>query len=200
MLEPIDFYFDFSSPYGYFASEKIDALARHYDRQVNWHPILLGVIFKITGVVPLPLLPLKGDYARQDMPRTARYLELPFRYPSRLPIPTVGAVRGYYWLAARDPGLARDYAHACYRAFFVDDIDISQTAALQGVVARLGIDPDEFAAAIETPPVKDLARAATDAAIARGVFGSPTLAVSDQLFWGTDRMGQLERWLATGGF
>ena len=58
---PIDFYFDFSSPYGYLAAEKIDELAARYGRSVLWHPILLGVTFKATGLVPLTVIPLKGD-------------------------------------------------------------------------------------------------------------------------------------------
>ena len=64
MPQPIYFYFDFSSPYGYIASNKIDALAARYGRTVNWHPILLGVVMKITGGAALPSIPLKGDYAR----------------------------------------------------------------------------------------------------------------------------------------
>ena len=66
MKSLIDFYFDFSSPYGYLASTRIDALAERYEREVAWHPILLGVVFKTTGGMPLPSIPLKGQYALHD--------------------------------------------------------------------------------------------------------------------------------------
>ena len=66
MTPPIDFYFDFSSPYGYLASQKIEALATKHGRGVDWHPILLGVVFRHTGTSPLTEVPLKGDYARRD--------------------------------------------------------------------------------------------------------------------------------------
>ena len=66
MPAPIDFYFDFSSPYGYLASQKINAIAEKHDRGVNWKPILLGAIFKITGSQPLANMPLKGDYSVHD--------------------------------------------------------------------------------------------------------------------------------------
>ena len=66
---PIDFYIDFSSPYGYFASQKIEALAAKYDRTVRWHPLLLGVIFKQTGGAPLTEVPLKGEYSKRDFAR-----------------------------------------------------------------------------------------------------------------------------------
>ncbi|MEP7329929.1 MAG: DsbA family protein, partial [Betaproteobacteria bacterium] len=69
---PIDFYFDFSSPYGYIAAQKIEALAARHGRTVNWHPILLGVIFRTTGGAPLPQLPMKGPYSVHDFARSAR--------------------------------------------------------------------------------------------------------------------------------
>ena len=67
MANPIDFYFDFSSPYGYFASTKIDDLAAKHGRSVTWRPILLGAVFKITGGQPLPTIPLKGSYTAHDL-------------------------------------------------------------------------------------------------------------------------------------
>ena len=78
---PIDFYFDFSSPYGYLAAHKIDEMAGLYDREVDWKPVLLGVIFKTTGAQPLLDIPIKGVYARRDMERTARMMGLPFTLP-----------------------------------------------------------------------------------------------------------------------
>ena len=71
MAHPIEFYFDFSSPYGYMASTRIDELAARHGREVIWRPILLGVAFKTTGGQPLPLVPLKGDYALRDFIRYA---------------------------------------------------------------------------------------------------------------------------------
>ena len=73
MLQPIDFYFDFSSPYGYFASTQIDALAAKFKREVTWRPFLLGVVFKVSGAKPLIELPLKGDYFKHDFERTAGF-------------------------------------------------------------------------------------------------------------------------------
>ena len=72
MADPIDFYFDFSSPYGYFASTQIDRIAAKHGREVAWRPILLGAVFKVTRQQPLPTIPLKGDYARHDHARSAR--------------------------------------------------------------------------------------------------------------------------------
>jgi 2-hydroxychromene-2-carboxylate isomerase len=74
---PIDFYFDFISPYGYFASLQIEQLAAKHGRSLRWHSMLLGVsVLKVMGLKPLLETPLKGDYVRRDMPRQARRLGL----------------------------------------------------------------------------------------------------------------------------
>ena len=123
---PLDFYFDFSSPYGYLMSEKIDAVAARHGRKVRWHPILLGIIFKATGSAPLTLQnPAKAAYSIQDFERSARFMGIPYRHPSRFPLATQNAARAYYWLHGQDCGLARQFAQAVNRALFVDDQDIS---------------------------------------------------------------------------
>lgn len=200
MTAPIDFYFDFSSPYGYLASEKIGELAARFGRGVEWHPVLLGVVFKSTGSAPLASIPLKGEYSMNDIARTARYLGLPYRKPSEFPIATQHAARGYYWLADRDRRLAREFAHACYRAYFVDDRIISQAGVLGDIAAALGVDPAQFNAATNDPAAKQRLKAEVDLAMARGVFGSPHFIVDGEAFWGVDRLPQLEKWLAEGGF
>ena len=96
MKPPIDFYFDFSSPYGYLASHMIEKLAGKYGRAVKWRPMLLGAAFKTTGAAPLPTIPLKGDYAKRDFLRSARFYNVPFRLSDPFPICTVAACRGFY--------------------------------------------------------------------------------------------------------
>lgn len=200
MASAIDFYFDFSSPYGYLAAQKIDVLAATHGRAVNWRPILLGAVFKITGGRPLPELPLKGDYARRDFVRSAKFHGIAFRIPSVFPTSTVSAVRAFYWLQGRDPQQAVALAKALYRAYFVDDLDISRIEIVARVAQMLGIHPDDLTAALNDPAVKDRTRAEVEAAIAAGVFGSPYVIVDGEPFWGVDRLDQVERWLATGGW
>jgi len=201
MPAPVEFYFDFSSPYGYLASEKIEALAAKHGRTVNWHPILLGAVFKQTGAVPLLQIPLKGDYSRRDMHRSAAFHGVrEFRVPSRFPIPSQAAARIVLWVAARDEALAARVVHALYRAYFVDDKDISSPEVAVVVAATCGIDAVEARAAIDDPAIKDALKRANDEAIAKGVFGSPYVVVDGEPFWGLDRFEQIERWLATGGW
>ena len=201
MSAPIDFYFDFSSPYGYLASEKIEEMAARHSRSVDWHPILLGIVFKQTGAAPLTMVPLKGDYSRRDMARSAQFHGVTdFRMPSKFPIPSQAPARIVLWQKARDAALAAKLVHALYRAFFIDDIDISAPENAIAAAARCGIDAAAARAAIDDPAIKDALKQANDEAIARGVFGSPFIIVDGEPFWGLDRLDQVDRWLATGGW
>jgi 2-hydroxychromene-2-carboxylate isomerase len=200
MANPLDFYFDFSSPYGYFAAAKIDALAAKYERSVNWRPILLGAVFKLNGQQPLAAIPLKGSYAKHDMLRTARWFELPFKVPSKFPVNTVAPCRAFYWVHDKDAVLGKRFALALYHAYFVEDRDISSSEITCNVAAKLGIDKAALAAALNDVAVKERTKNEVDAAIERGVFGSPYIVIDGEPFWGTDRLGQLERWLEKGAW
>ncbi len=200
MANPMDFYFDYSSPYGYFAAMKIDELAAKHGRSVNWKPILLGVVFKVTGAQPLPNLPLKGDYANRDFARSARFLGIPFKSPSRFPISSQAPARAFYWANEQDPALARSLAKVLYQAYFVADRDISSPEVTADVATTLGLKRDEVLAALNDPAVKDRLKNEVDAAIKRGVFGSPYIVIDGEAFWGVDRFDQIERWLVTGPF
>jgi 2-hydroxychromene-2-carboxylate isomerase len=198
MDNPIDFYFDFSSPYGYFAAAKIDALAAKYGRSVSWRPLLLGAVFKISGQQPLPNIPLKGSYALHDMLRCARWFEVPFKVPSKFPITTIAPCRAFYWVHDQDAAQAKKFALALYRAYFAEDRDISSPEITANVAAKLGIDKAALTAAINDAAVKERTKNEVDAAIERGVFGSPYIVIDGEPFWGADRLDQIERWLAKG--
>lgn len=200
MANPIDFYFDFSSPYGYFASAKIDDIAAKHGREVVWRPILLGAVFKITGQQPLPTIPLKGSYGKHDLARSARLFGVPFKLPSKFPVAGQAPSRAFYWVGDRDPALAKQLARALYRAYFAEDRDISSPEVTANVAAKLGIERDGMLAALNDPAVKERLKSEVDAAIERGVFGSPYIVIDGEPFWGSDRLEQVDKWLATGGW
>jgi 2-hydroxychromene-2-carboxylate isomerase len=200
VANPIDFYFDFSSPYGYFAASKIEDIAARHGRTVTWRPILLGAVFKVTGQQPLPTIPLKGEYAKHDLDRTAKLLNLPFRLPTKFPISTTSPARAFYHLNNRDPALAKRLALALFVAYFADDVDISSPENTADIAAHAGVDRNEMIEALNDPAVKDRLRHEVDAAVALGVFGSPYIVVDGEPFWGSDRLDQVEKWLSTGGW
>lgn len=200
MTEQIDFYFDFASPYGYFAAREIEELAARQGATVNWRPILLGAVFKVTGALPNLAAPLRGDYLRHDVDRIARMLGIPLVIPPSAPARSVAAARLFYHLDATDPTLAKDYALAVFDAHWLRGRDIGPAEVAVALAGSLGVDEAKAAAALENTAVKDRLRAETDHAVERGVFGSPFLFVDDQRFWGWDRLPMLEAWLARGGW
>ena len=153
----IDFYFDFSSPFGYLASQKIEALAAKHGRTVKWRPMLLGAAFKATGGVPLTQIPLKGEYAKRDFYRSARFHGLEYRHPEPFPVNTVAACRAFYSVAENKDAVR--LAKALFKAYFADNLNIGEV----------------------------------DAALAKGVFGSPYVVVDGEPFWGLDRFDQVDR-------
>lgn len=200
MPAPLEFFFDFSSPYAYLASHLIGPIAESHGRAVRWRPMMLGPAMAATGGKPLVHVPLKGDYARRDLPRTARFHDIPFQMPSRFPQVTLAAARLFYWLEEEAPDRAVPFARAVFGALFVDDQNVADRAVLGRLATALEIDEAASLAAIDQPDVKEKLKTVTAAAVERGVFGSPFIFVDGEPFWGADRLNQIDRWLASGGF
>lgn len=201
MPAPIDFYFDFSSPYSYLASEQIDALAARHGRDVRYKPILLGAVFKVSDSVPLTeQYGPKARYSAHDFDRSARFANVAYRHPSKFPISGVTACRAVLWLEQHRPDTVIPFVHAVFRALFRDDRDVSDPAVVTEVAGALGIDTDRLMAGVQEQAIKDALKTRVDEAIAFGLFGAPTIVVDGEVFWGNDRLPQIERWLAAGPF
>lgn len=198
--DPIEFWFDFTSPYSYLLSEKIDDLAAKHGRKVRWKPVLLGALFKVTGSQPLLNVPLKGEYSARDFLRSARFLDIPYRQPDKFPLAMLAPSRAYYWLHDCDCAMARKFARAVFRAYFVDNRDVADAAVVVELAKAAGANGEELAAALGTQEVKDRLKRECDAALARGMFGAPYVIIDGEPFWGADRLPQIEKWLETGGF
>ncbi len=198
MAGAIDFYFDFSSPYGYLAAEMIEALGQRVNRIVNWHPILLGVVFKATGGQPLTMAPMKGPYSERDFRRSAAFYGVPYSAPSVFPIATQNPARAVLWTQERHPAHAKKFTLELYRAFFRGDRDISKLDVIGDIAAGLGYSADEVITATQSDDIKGKLKANVEAAIAKGIFGSPFFIVDDEPFWGADRLPMLEAWITKG--
>jgi len=200
MATPIEFIFDFSSPYSYLASEQIEPLAARHGRSVDYQPMLLGAAFKATGQPVLVDVPLKGEYSKRDFARSARYAGVPFTMPQPFPIATVGAARAFLWLKDSDPARSLAFLHAAFRTYFAQGRNLSENPVLADVLRQVSVDPEQAFAAIAQPAIKERLKAQVDALLARGVFGAPYIVVDGEPFWGNDRLPQIERWLEKGPF
>lgn len=196
----VEFYFDFSSPYSYIASEWVEAVAARHGRTVRWHAILLGATFQAAELKSPVSYPVKREYALVDFQRSARFEGVPYRQPDPFPIPTQNAARVFWWLADREPARAAGWAHAALRAYFTRGVALDVPVPLKALCAEAGLDADAAEAAWGDPVWKARLKAENDAAIAAGIFGAPSFIVDGELFWGNDRRAQLERWLASGPF
>jgi 2-hydroxychromene-2-carboxylate isomerase len=197
---PIDFYFDFSSPYSYITSEWIEALAARHGRTVRWHAVLLGVTFQAAELKPPVAHPIKREYVLRDFARSARFEGLPYTQPEVFPIPTQNAARVFWWLNENDPERAVAWARACLRAYFARGVNLSDPQALKALAGEFGIEPEHAEAVWNEPAWKERLKRANEAAVAVGMFGAPYVLIDGEPFWGNDRKGQIERWLAQGPF
>jgi 2-hydroxychromene-2-carboxylate isomerase len=196
MRPAIDFYFDFSSPYSYIASEWIGAVAARHARAVRWHAILLGVTFAAAELKSPVSHPLKREYSLRDFARSARFAGVPYAMPAKFPIPTQNAARVFWWLNdTQTPERAVAWAHAGLRAYFTRGLDLSDTTQLRTALAAAGLDAAAAEAAYTDPIWKERLKHENEAAIAAGVFGAPFFIVDGEPFWGNDRRVQIEAWL-----
>lgn len=200
MSSAIDFWFDFSSPYGYLAAEQIDAVAARHGRDVRWHAILLGPLFKVVGTAPLTTLPVKGDYSAHDFVRTARLLGIPFTMPGNFPVATQVAARAFYLVQDQSPVKAKQFARLVYRAYFTGGQDITDVSVIMALAAQAGADTISMEPRLGAEDIKQRVRDEVDAALKAGVFGSPFFKVDGEPFWGNDRLPHLEEWLRRGGW
>ncbi len=189
-MKIVDFYFDLSSPYSYLAATQVPALVARTGADVRWKPIVLAAVFKAAGNVMPAQSPPKARYMWHDLERWARKYGVPFSMNSRFPLNTIKPER--LVIAAEASGRSAEVAQELFRAMWTDDRDITSEVEMRAAALTAGVDPNGLLAAIETPAVKDKLRAYTDEAVAREVFGAPTFAHADKLYWGNDRLEFLE--------
>lgn len=193
MRATIDFYFDFSSSYSYVALPRFDKLADDLDVVVNWKPIALGVIFKAMNHAPPAADSTKGRYVWRDVERSARLAGLPFEWPEPFPFNSMTAARIFWYIADSDMDRAIDWARAVFHASFGEGRDCSNPDVLTAVASDLGLNGQELLEATGKDDVKARLKQVTGEAMERGVFGAPTFFVDEEMYWGGDRLEQLER-------
>ncbi|MDI1269413.1 MAG: DsbA family protein [Polaromonas sp.] len=200
--KPIQFYFDFISPFGYFASLRIDELARRYGREVEWNSMLLGVsVMKVMGLPPIIDLPLKGPYIVRDAKRYARRHGVSFERESAMPgARPLEAGRAYAWAKTVDPIRAKRLAAGLFESYFVNCSDIGDSLLVEQCISRAGLSVDAYRHQRWQGVPKALLEKNVEASLDNGVFGSPFFIVDGEPFFGLEKMPDLEDWLKTGGW
>jgi 2-hydroxychromene-2-carboxylate isomerase len=181
----VTFYFDLGSPYAYLSAER---LHKPLPEPVEWQPVLLGGLFRVTGRSSWAL----GDYRRRqagmaEIERRAKSYGLPpMRWPDPWPTDYLIAMRASTF--AFTVGRGREFTLQAFRSAFQKGRELSVARHVLQAGEQAGLDSAQMEAATRDPQIKQALRAATDVAHERGVFGVPTIAVDDELFWGDDRL------------
>jgi 2-hydroxychromene-2-carboxylate isomerase len=179
------FHYDFSSPYAYLAAHRIGSLLP----DAQWQPIAFGPLVLQIGKVPWSWDEGPDRTAQmEDCERRAAVLGLPLRWPAGWPKATYSIAVLRAALVAEDHGLLRDFSLAAFDAGLGHGRDLSDLAVVLEVAETVGLARAAVEAGVADPAVKARLRDLTDAAIARGVTGVPTVVVGERLFWGDDRL------------
>lgn len=187
----IDFWFDFGSPTAYLAHCRLQQLSQQYGPTVNYHPMLLGGVFKGAGSTSPITVPAKGEYMmRFDLPRFARRYSVELNMNPFFPINTLPIMRGVY--AARELDCEWAYIRAMFSAMWVEEKNLGDTSICVEVIQAAGLDADAILKKIAEPDIKQALITSTDAALAKGVFGAPTFFLGDEMFFGQDRLDFVE--------
>jgi 2-hydroxychromene-2-carboxylate isomerase len=179
--EPV-FYFGAMSPYSWFAAERIGRLLP----EARWQGVLAGAVFKANGRTSLGLTE-RREAGIADCERRAREHGLgTIRWPEPWPTSDLAVARAM--VHADSQGQLAPFALAAMRLSFLEGVDLGELDAVLEAARRAGMDAEEVRAAIASEAVKQELRAVTERALAAGVFGVPTVAIGEELYWGDDTL------------
>lgn len=196
MSRQVAFYFDFGSPYSYLAYKELPRVAQRTGAEIIWRPILLGGVFKATGNHSPAEIPAKGLWSKTDTQRWSRRYGANLRQNPHFPVNTLALMRAATGFQMRDEAAFHRYVAAIFTAMWEEQRNLNDPAEIGAVLTAAGFDAREVLAMIDDPVVKDALKQATEAAVARGLFGVPSFIVGDELFWGNDRLLFVEEALA----
>lgn len=194
-MAKLDFYFDFGSPNAYYSYKVLPEILQRTGADLVIHPVLLGGLFKITGNQP-PMMAFGGvkgklEYEMLESKRFAdKYKLIDFKFNEHFPVNTVSIMRGL--LAAQELGCEKQYIDVVLSAMWEQSLKMDDPEVMAKALSDGGLDAEAIMALIQTDPIKDKLKANTQAAADRGAFGIPTFFVGDEMFFGKERLGQVE--------
>jgi 2-hydroxychromene-2-carboxylate isomerase len=192
MSKTVEFYFDVGSPTAYLAHKRLQQLRAQYELDLRYMPMLLGGVFKATGNTSPVAIPAKGKYMlEQDLPRFAARYGVPLTFNPHFPINTLNLMRAA--VAAQQLGCLDAYLDRVFDAIWVEEKNMGDAAVVAQVLADAGLDAGTLIARSQDPAVKAELVANTEAAVARGVFGAPTLFMDGAMYFGQDRLDFIEQ-------
>jgi 2-hydroxychromene-2-carboxylate isomerase len=187
-MREVEFFLDVGSPTTYLAWTQLPALCRAQGAALKVRPMLLGAIFQATGNASPANVPAKSRWMNADMVRFANRYGVPFALNPSFPINTLVLMRAATGVQRRDPDRLPAYLDGVFRAMWVEPRNLNDPQAIAAAWQEAGFDPEATLALANEPETKAALRATTEEAIARGVFGAPTMFVGGEMYFGQDRL------------
>lgn len=194
-MKPVQFLFDFGSPNAYLAHKVIPDIEKRTGAKFEYVPVLLGGIFKLTNNKP-PMIAfgeVKGKLAYEQR-ETERFIRrhgiADYKFNPHFPVNTLALMR--MAVAAREKGVLVAYVEAAFHHMWERPKKMDDPAVIRAALLESGLDADGLIAAAQTPDVKQRLMSNTEEAVSHGVFGSPSFLVGEELFFGKDRLRDVE--------
>lgn len=197
-MKTFEFWFDFGSTASYLAWTQLPQLEAATGARAVYKPMLLGGVFQATGNQSPANIPAKKTYLLEEVNRFAKRYGVPFVLSPYFPVNTLLFMRGAIALQMKGDAQFMDYCRAVFNAIWVDSLNLNDPAVAAAALGKAGFDAQALVALASEQTTKDALKAATQAAVDRGVFGAPTFFVGDQMFWGQDRMEFVKEALQSG--
>lgn len=185
MTKNIDFYFDFISPYSYLAYKKLKRINNTNQIKVEYKPILLGGLHKLSGITPPAFNERKLKNMKSDCELVAIKNDIEFVWNSKFPLNSLYLMRGYLIV---EKNLKNKFFEICFDAYWKDNMDILDEKNLDKILKTTGLDKNSFLQNIENLEVKDMLKKLTKDAFEKDIFGAPSFVVNNKIFWGQDRL------------
>tara|TARA_B110001452_G_scaffold238708_1_gene219361 strand:- start:240 stop:824 length:585 start_codon:yes stop_codon:yes gene_type:complete len=185
MSKYIDFYFDVISPYAFIAHKKIERIHENKKNLFIYMPILLGGLHNLAGITAPAFNKFKMTNMRNDCNLVSKKNDIKFKWNDNFPINSLSIMRGYLLI---EKELKYDYINKIFNAYWVDNKDMSKEENIVPILDQLQIDKKFFFDGINNKKIKENLKKLTKEAFSKEVFGAPTFAVNDKIFWGQDRL------------
>ena len=186
MSKPIDFYFDFVSPYSFISYQQIKSVKFKQDFKFRLKPVLLGGLHNLHKITAPAFIPAKAKFMIRDCKMVCEKHKISFKFNSYFPIKTVDLMRGV--LIAEEDGIGNSYISKVFEAMWVSGLNLNDQQVIDKNLKNLEINPKTFSLRLSNQNIKDELRKRTREAFEKGVFGAPTFIVNNKVFWGQDRL------------
>ena len=186
MIKPLEFYFDFISPYSFLAHKQIRKIENKEGIKIIYKPILLGGLHNLHGIKAPAFIPAKAKHMVRDCKLIAEKNNIRFKFNSYFPIRSLNLMRGV--LVAEEDNVKKYYIDNIFNTIWQDGLNMNDAIVIQKILQNLNINPKTFSLRTTSSLIKDLLRKKTNEAYEKGVFGAPTFVVNNKIFWGQDRI------------